>query len=157
MNEVPFHTVYITGLVRDAQGRKMSKSLGNGIDPLEVIETYGADTLRFTLITGQAPGNDQRFRQESVEAGRNFANKVWNASRFVLMNLYDEGEARPSYPRFDPENMPPGLNRTDRWILHRYNETVHKATILLEKYELGEAADSFMNTFGTIFAIGMLN
>jgi len=140
MNEVPFHTVYITGLVRDAQGRKMSKSLGNGIDPLEIIETYGADTLRFTLITGQAPGNDQRFRQESVEAGRNFANKVWNASRFVLMNLYDEGEARPAYPRFDPENMLSGLNRTDRWILHRYNETVQKATKLLEKYELGEAA-----------------
>jgi valyl-tRNA synthetase len=140
MNEVPFHTVYITGLVRDAQGRKMSKSLGNGIDPLEVIENYGADTLRFTLITGQAPGNDQRFRQESVEAGRNFANKVWNASRFVLMNLYDEGEAEPSYSRFDPENMPPGLNRTDRWILHRYNETVQKTTLMLEKYELGEAA-----------------
>ncbi|MFU8795040.1 MAG: valine--tRNA ligase, partial [Dethiobacteria bacterium] len=119
MGEVPFNTVYITGLVRDAQGRKMSKSLGNGIDPLEVIENYGADTLRFTLITGQAPGNDQRFRQESVEAGRNFANKVWNASRFVLMNLYDEGNSEPDFPRFEPESLPTGLNRADRWILHR--------------------------------------
>jgi valyl-tRNA synthetase len=140
MQEVPFHTVYITGLVRDAQGRKMSKSLGNGIDPLEVIENYGADTLRFTLVTGQAPGSDQRFRQENVEAGRNFANKVWNASRFVLMNLYEEGEKEPSFPRFDPGNLPGGLNRADRWILHRYNETVLKTTALLEKYELGEAA-----------------
>ncbi len=140
MQEVPFHTVYITGLVRDAQGRKMSKSLGNGIDPLEVIENYGADTLRFTLVTGQAPGSDQRFRQENVEAGRNFANKVWNASRFVLMNLYDEEETELSFPRLDPDNLPDGLNRADRWILHRYNETVQKTTTLLDKYELGEAA-----------------
>ena len=86
MKEIPFKDVYIHGLVRDAQGRKMSKSLGNGVDPLEVISKYGADTLRYTLITGQAPGNDQRFRFENV-AGRNFANKIWNASRFVLMNL----------------------------------------------------------------------
>ena len=140
MNEVPFHTVYITGLVRDALGRKMSKSLGNGIDPLEVIDHYGADTLRFTLITGQAPGNDQRFRQESVEAGRNFANKVWNASRFVLMNLYDEGQTEPDFEPFRPEELPSGLTRADRWILHRFNETVQKVTVLLEKYELGEAA-----------------
>lgn len=140
MGEVPFNTVYITGLVRDALGRKMSKSLGNGIDPLEVIDHYGADTLRFTLITGQAPGNDQRFRQESVEAGRNFANKVWNASRFVLMNLYDEGATEPDYPRFNPEDLPSDLNRAERWILHRYNETVQKTTVSLEKYELGEAA-----------------
>jgi valyl-tRNA synthetase len=87
MGEVPFADVYIHGLVRDSQGRKMSKSLGNGVDPLEVIEKFGADTLRFTLVTGQAPGNDLRFRQENVEASRNFANKIWNASRFVLMNL----------------------------------------------------------------------
>ena len=139
MNEVPFHTVYITGLVRDALGRKMSKSLGNGIDPLEIIDNYGADTLRFTLVTGQAPGNDQRFRQESVEAGRNFANKIWNASRFVLMNLLDEGENEPGFKPFDPGNLPDDLNRSDRWILHRYNETIVKATGLLERYELGEA------------------
>ncbi|MDW7739997.1 MAG: valine--tRNA ligase [Bacillota bacterium] len=140
MKEIPFHTVYITGLVRDALGRKMSKSLGNGIDPLDVIENYGADTLRFTLVTGQAPGNDQRFRQESVEAGRNFANKIWNASRFVLMNLYDEGEEELMFKCFNPLQLPVDLNRTDRWILHRYNETVQKVTGLLEKYELGEAA-----------------
>ncbi len=140
MKEVPFHTVYITGLVRDPLGRKMSKSLGNGIDPLEVIENYGADTLRFTLVTGQAPGNDQRFRPEGVEAGRNFANKVWNASRFVLMNLTDEGESEPAFSPFDPGEPPEGLNRPDRWILHRFNETLQEATSLLEKYELGEAA-----------------
>ena len=140
MKEVPFHTVYITGLVRDAQGRKMSKSLGNGIDPLDVIEEYGADTLRFMLVTGQAPGNDQRFRQESVEAGRNFANKIWNASRFVLMNLdLEEGRVADFSP-FNPEDPPDGMNRADRWILHRFNETVEKATSLMEEYELGEAA-----------------
>jgi len=140
MNEVPFHTVYITGLVRDALGRKMSKSLGNGIDPLEIIENFGADTLRFTLVTGQAPGNDQRFRQESVEAGRNFANKIWNASRFVLMNLVDEGENEPGFKLFEPGKFLGNLNRADRWILHRYNETLQKVTDLFEEYELGEAA-----------------
>ena len=140
MDEVPFHTVCITGLVRDALGRKMSKSLGNGIDPLEIIEKYGADTLRFTLVTGQAPGNDQRFRQESVEVGRNFANKIWNASRFVLMNLVDENENEPQFAPFKPDRLPDGLNRADRWILHRFNETLLQATALLEEYELGEAA-----------------
>ncbi len=140
MGEVPFHTVYITGLVRDPLGRKMSKSLGNGIDPLEIIENYGADTLRFTLVTGQAPGNDQRFRQESVEAGRNFANKIWNASRFVLMNLSDQEEEAVDFAPYTPEAMLPVLNRIDRWILHRYNETVRQTTVLLEAYELGEAA-----------------
>ncbi len=138
MKEVPFHTVYITGLVRDSLGRKMSKSLGNGIDPLEIIENYGADTLRYTLVTGQAPGNDQRFRQENVEAGRNFANKVWNASRFVIMNLSPENGAA-DYRPLDPLHLPEDLNRADRWILHRYNETVRRATRLLEEYELGEA------------------
>jgi valyl-tRNA synthetase len=140
MGEVPFHTVYITGLVRDAQGRKMSKSLGNGIDPLEVIENYGADTLRFTLVTGQAPGNDQRFRQENVEAGRNFSNKIWNASRFVLMNLAAGEGAAPDYTPLDPGNLPPDLTRSERWILHRCGETVAGVTALLEEYELGEAA-----------------
>jgi valyl-tRNA synthetase len=140
MDREPFHTVYITGLVRDSEGRKMSKSLGNGIDPLEVIENYGADTLRFTLVTGQAPGNDQRFRQESVEAGRNFANKIWNASRFVLMNLSEQEQPRFAYESYNPQKMIVGLKRIDKWILHRYNETIGKVDRLLEDYELGEAA-----------------
>jgi len=140
MNDVPFYTVYITGLVRDALGRKMSKSLGNGVDPLEVIENYGADTLRFTLVTAQTPGNDQRFRQETVEAGRNFANKVWNASRFVLMNLNQDGHRGNLPERFDPNRLPEGLNRVDCWILHRFNQTVRKTNQLLDQYELGEAA-----------------
>jgi valyl-tRNA synthetase len=131
MREKPFHTVYIHGLVRDAQGRKMSKSLGNGIDPLEIIEQYGADTLRFTLITGQAPGNDQRFRQESVDNSRNFANKIWNASRFVLMNL---GKSAPT------ELDLTALTDAERWLLHRYNQTVGEVNRLLDAYELGEAA-----------------
>ena len=140
MREVPFKTVYIHGLVRDALGRKMSKSLGNGIDPLEVIAQYGADTLRFTLVTGQAPGNDQRFRQENVEAGRNFANKVWNASRFVLMNLDGGSGQEPDYIPFVPGSSTENLTSEDRWILHRYNEAVGRVTALLEEYELGEAA-----------------
>ncbi len=140
MEEVPFRTVYIHGLVRDALGRKMSKSLGNGVDPLEVIAQYGADTLRFTLVTGQAPGNDQRFRQESVEAGRNFANKVWNASRFVLMNLDGAPGQAPDYVPFVPGAAMEKLTLEDRWILHRYNEAVGRVTALLEAYELGEAA-----------------
>ena len=131
MREKPFHTVYIHGLVRDAQGRKMSKSLGNGIDPLEIIEQYGADTLRFTLITGQAPGNDQRFRQESVDNSRNFANKIWNASRFVLMNL---GKSAPT------ELDLTALTDAERWLQHRYNQTVGEVNRLLDAYELGEAA-----------------
>ncbi|MGI6317411.1 MAG: valine--tRNA ligase [Dethiobacteria bacterium] len=130
MKDIPFEEVCVHGLVRDALGRKMSKSLGNGVDPLEVIEKYGADTLRFTLITGQAPGNDQRFRYENVEASRNFANKIWNASRFVLMNLED----------FQPNGLPSALNRHQRWILDRFAEAVHQTTELLKKYELGEAA-----------------
>ena len=144
MKEVPFHTVSIHGLVRDAAGKKMSKSLGNGIDPIEIINELGADTLRFTLITGQAPGNDQRFRQESVEASRNFANKIWNASRFILMNLDDEGEDCPESNgvvyNLNPEDLSPELKRAHRWILHRYNDTVSHVTALLDKHELGEAA-----------------
>lgn len=131
MEEVPFRTVYIHGLVRDALGRKMSKSLGNGIDPLEIIERYGADTLRFTLVTGQAPGNDQRFRQENVENSRNFANKIWNASRFVLMNTAGAAVEAPDTAT---------LSAADRWILHRFNETVRRVDRLMEEYELGEAA-----------------
>ena len=129
MKEIPFEKVFIHGLVRDSQGRKMSKSLGNGIDPLEVIEKYGADTLRFMLITGNTPGNDMRFYWERVEGTRNFANKIWNASRFALMNMegYDK----------DAELAPYTL--TDKWILSRLQDTVKDVTGLLERFELGEA------------------
>ncbi len=132
MQDIPFGHVFIHGLVRDAEGRKMSKSLGNGIDPLEVIEKYGADTLRFTLMTGNTPGNDMRFYWERVESSRNFANKIWNASRFVLMNL--EG--------FDPADVLGEYTLADRWILSRYARTAAEVTANLEKFELGEAARS---------------
>ena len=128
MHEEPFKTVYIHGLVRDAQGRKMSKSLGNGIDPLEIIEQYGADALRFTLITGNSPGNDMRFSTEKVEASRNFANKIWNASRFIQMNL-----------TIDNADLPAELALEDKWILHKYNELVKAVTENIDKYELGIA------------------
>jgi valyl-tRNA synthetase len=130
--EIPFKHVFIHGLVRDSEGRKMSKSLGNGIDPLDVIEKYGADTLRFTLITGNTPGNDMRFYWERVESSRNFANKIWNASRFVLMNL--EG--------FDSTVKPQNYTLADRWILSRYAKTVAEVTANMERFELGEAARS---------------
>ena len=129
--EIPFKHVFIHGLVRDSQGRKMSKSLGNGIDPLEVVEKYGADTLRFMLITGNTPGNDMRFYWERVESTRNFTNKLWNASRFVLMNLTDYDE------NFDPQASDYTL--ADKWILSRYNQTVSDVTRNLERFELGEA------------------
>lgn len=128
MKEEPFKTVYIHGLVRDAQGRKMSKSLGNGIDPLEIIEQYGADALRFTLITGNSPGNDMRFSTEKVESSRNFANKIWNASRFIQMNL-----------TIDNADLPAELALEDKWILHKYNELVKAVTENIDKYELGIA------------------
>lgn len=132
MDDVPFRDVLIHGLVRDAQGRKMSKSLGNGIDPLEVIEEYGADALRFNLVIGVAPGNDMRFIPEKVEAYRNFANKIWNASRFALMNL--EG--------FTPADSFEGLELTlpDKWILSRFEYTASELTRLLERYDIGEGA-----------------
>ncbi|MBC2721330.1 MAG: valine--tRNA ligase [Desulfosporosinus sp.] len=126
--EVPFSKVMIHGLVLDAQGRKMSKSLGNGVDPIEVIEQYGADTLRFMLITGNTPGNDLRFHPERLEATRNFTNKIWNASRYVLLNLEDYEEG----PRGE-------LALADRWILTRYASTVEKVTEALENFDLGEA------------------
>jgi len=132
MKDIPFEHVFIHGLVRDGEGRKMSKSLGNGIDPLDVIEKYGADTLRFTLLTGNTPGNDMRFYWERVESSRNFANKIWNASRFVLMNLGG----------FDPASSPGEYTLADRWILSRYAKTAAEVTANLEKYELGEAARS---------------
>ena len=129
--DIPFKTVYIHGLVRDSQGRKMSKSLGNGIDPLEMIEEYGADSLRFMLITGNTPGNDMRFYNERVESARNFANKLWNASRFMLMNL--EGFDKSFVPAVEDYTM------ADRWILSRFAKTAQGVTENLEKYELGEA------------------
>ena len=127
----PFHTVLIHGLVRDSQGRKMSKSLGNGIDPLEVIDKYGADALRLTLITGNAPGNDMRFYWERVESSRNFANKVWNASRFIMMNLGDEQPTKPEAADLLP---------VDRWILSKVNTLAKDVTENMDKYELGIAA-----------------
>ena len=129
MNEKPFHTVLFHGLVRDSQGRKMSKSLGNGIDPLEVIEKYGADALRMTLITGNAPGNDMRFYYERVEANRNFANKIWNASRFIMMNM--EGKTV-----MDAKDA---LEPVDRWIISKLNSLVKEVTDNMESFELGIA------------------
>ncbi len=126
--QAPFDTVFIHGLVRDAQGRKMSKSLGNGIDPLEIIDQYGADALRFALITGNSPGNDMRFSVEKIESARNFANKMWNAARFALMNLTIEEPGLPEHPTND-----------DKWILSKYNDTVKAVTENLDKYELGTA------------------
>ncbi len=126
----PFHTVLIHGLVRDAKGRKMSKSLGNGIDPLEVIDKYGADALRLTLITGNAPGNDMRFYWERVEASRNFANKIWNASRFIMMNLEGKTVVQPSSGQLEP---------ADRWIISLLNTLVQDMSENMDKYELGIA------------------
>lgn len=128
MKEEPFKTVYIHGLVRDAQGRKMSKSLGNGIDPLEIIEQYGADALRFTLVTGNSPGNDMRFSTEKVESSRNFANKIWNASRFIQMNL-----------TIDKAELPEQMALEDKWIVSKYNDLVKAVTENIDKYELGLA------------------
>ncbi|GAB7388680.1 valine--tRNA ligase [Bacillaceae bacterium] len=135
--ENPFKYVLITGLVRDAEGRKMSKSLGNGVDPMDVIDRYGADAMRFMLATGSTPGNDLRFRWERVEAARNFANKIWNASRFVLMNLGD----------FKAGDVDLGgeLGTADKWILHRLNETVKDVTRLLDQFEFGEVGRVLYN------------
>ena len=128
MGEKPFKTVLFHGLVRDSQGRKMSKSLGNGIDPLEIIDKYGADALRLTLITGNAPGNDMRFYIERVEASRNFANKVWNASRFIMMNM--EGKEITEQPALEP---------VDKWILSKLNSLIKEVTDNMENFELGIA------------------
>ena len=130
MGEVPFDTVFIHGLVRDAKGRKMSKSLGNGIDPLEIIDAYGADALRFMLATGNSPGNEMRFMTEKVEASRNFANKLWNAARFIRMNL---GEKEL------PLTLPETLTTEDKWIVSKFNALTRAMTENLEKFELGIA------------------
>lgn len=129
MGEKPFDTVLMTGLIRDEQGRKMSKSLGNGIEPIEVIEKYGADALRFTLSTGNSPGNDMRFSYDKIESARNFANKIWNATRFVLMNLGEDTELSP----------PDDPQLEDKWILFEYNTLVREVTDNLDRFELGIA------------------
>ncbi len=132
MDEAPFQEVFIHGLVLDAQGRKMSKSLGNGIDPIEVIDKYGADTLRFMLITGNTPGNDLRFQMERLEGTRNFANKIWNASRFALMNLADYDEDKVNTEELE-------YTLADRWIRSRFNRAAQEVTRNMERYDLGEA------------------
>ena len=140
--QVPFDTVLIHGLVRDSQGRKMSKSLGNGVDPLEVIDKYGADALRFSLATGNSPGNDMRYIEERVEASRNFANKIWNAARFILMNT--EGR----------EIKPLDISKAaleDKWILSKYNRLVSEVTENLEKYELGLAVQKLYDFIWDVF------
>ena len=131
--KTPFHTVFIHGIVRDSEGRKMSKSLGNGIDPLEIIDDYGADALRYALVTGNAPGNDQRFQAEKIEAGRNFINKIWNAFRFVVMNFDDEISVDSSRINTDD------LALEDKWILTRLQQLIEEVSHNLDKYELGVA------------------
>ena len=133
MNEKPFSTVFIHGLVRDSQGRKMSKSLGNGIDPLKVIDEFGADALRFALATGNAPGNDMRFSDEKIESARNFANKLWNASRFVLMNLTEEDSELLKMPEESE------LTIEDKWILAKFNKLVKTVNDNIDNYEIGIA------------------
>ncbi len=140
--QVPFNTVLIHGLVRDSQGRKMSKSLGNGVDPLEVIDTYGADALRFSLATGNSPGNDMRYIPERVEASRNFANKIWNAARFILMNLENDNEI--------PLDLS-ALALEDKWILSKYNSLVAEVTDNLEKFELGLAVQKLYDFIWDVF------
>lgn len=135
--QIPFKDVLIHGLVRDSEGRKMSKSLGNGVDPLEVIEKYGADAMRYMISTSSTPGQDLRFRWERVEQARNFANKIWNASRFALMNL--EGVT------YDDIDISGDLSTADRWILHRFNETARDITRLIDSYEFGETGRLLYN------------
>ncbi|MCR5100014.1 MAG: valine--tRNA ligase [Butyrivibrio sp.] len=133
MGQPPFKTVLFHGLVRDSQGRKMSKSLGNGIDPLDIIANYGADALRLTLITGNAPGNDMRFYNERVENSRNFANKVWNASRFIMMNMPEDGKSAIH------QDAPAGLEPVDKWIISKLNNTIKEVTDNMDHFELGIA------------------
>ncbi len=141
-DQIPFDTVLIHGLVRDAQGRKMSKSLGNGIDPLEIIDKYGADALRFALATGNSPGNDMRFSDEKIEAARNFANKLWNAARFVMMNLTIDEIKLPEADKLAAE---------DKWILSKFEETVASVTANLDKYEIGVALSSIYDFVWDIY------
>ncbi len=140
--KAPFSTVFIHGLVRDAQGRKMSKSLGNGIDPIEIIDKYGADALRFALATGNSPGNDMRFSDEKIEAARNFTNKIWNAARFVLMNLTTEDLTLPETDKLHVE---------DKWILSVYNRTVSEVSANIDKFEVGVALSKLYDFVWDIF------
>ena len=140
--EVPFDTVLIHGIVRDAQGRKMSKSLGNGVDPLLEIEKYGADALRFSLATGNSPGNDMRYIPEKVESSRNFANKLWNASRFILMNLPEDQKA---------PYLPDELSLEDKWVLSKYNNLIKDVTENLDKFEIGVAVQKLYDFIWDIF------
>ena len=142
MGKEPFNTVFIHGLVRDAQGRKMSKSLGNGIDPLEVIDKYGADALRYALATGNSPGNDMRFSDEKIEAARNFANKLWNASRFVRMNLTIDEIKLPAEDKLASE---------DKWILNEFNKLAASVTESLDKYEVGIALSEIYDFTWDVF------
>ena len=139
-DKIPFHTVLFHGLVRDEQGRKMSKSLGNGIDPLEIIDQYGADALRFMLITGNAPGNDMRFIWDRLTASRNFANKIWNASRFIMMNMDSAKEAGITDEAINAVTLD-DLTMADKWIVAKANQLVRDVTDNMEKFELGVAAD----------------
>ena len=142
MGEVPFNTVLIHGLVRDEQGRKMSKSLGNGIDPLEVIDKYGADALRFMLANGNSPGNDMRYSDDKVKAARNFANKLWNASRFIMMNLPED---------FEIKGLPENLTLEDKWIVSKFNTLTKEVNENLEKFELGVAASKIYDFIWDIY------
>ena len=142
MGEVPFNTVLIHGLVRDAQGRKMSKSLGNGIDPLEVIDQYGADALRFMLATGNAPGNDMRYIDDKVKAARNFANKLWNASRFIMMNLPDD---------FKFTGLPENLTMEDKWLVSKFNQLAKEVNANLDAFELGVACTKLYDFIWDVF------
>ena len=142
VGNIPFKDVLIHGLVRDSQGRKMSKSLGNGIDPLEIIRDYGADALRFTLANGNSPGNDMRFYQERVESARNFANKLWNAARFVMMNLDIEKLSLPDASELQAE---------DKWLLDTYNRLVKEVTVNIDNYELGVALAKLYDFIWDVF------
>ncbi len=142
MGEKPFSTVFIHGLVRDAQGRKMSKSLGNGIDPLEIIASYGADALRFALATGNSPGNDMRFSSEKIEAARNFNNKIWNAARFVLMNLTIDEVTLPSSDKLELE---------DKWIISKFNTLCREVTTNLDNFELGVSLSKLYDFIWDVF------
>ncbi len=142
MGEVPFDTVLIHGLVRDSDGRKMSKSLGNGIDPLEIIDLYGADALRFMLATGNSPGNDMRFMEDKVKSSRNFANKLWNASRFIMMNLSDD---------FEIKGLPEKLHIEDKWIISKFNKLAGEVNDNLDKFELGVAVSKLYDFIWNIY------
>ena len=142
MGKVPFDTVLIHGLVRDSQGRKMSKSLGNGIDPLEIIELYGADALRFMLATGNSPGNDMRFIEEKVKSSRNFANKIWNASRFIMMNLPED---------FRLGDLPENLNVEDKWVISKFNTLAKEVNENIDNFELGVAVQKLYDFIWDVY------